>query len=205
MALPLHPSTSESLWQSIFGKVSEASLQALKFYGDKQHSDAHAQCIKCQTLLQIASLNDFQAYSKDVKIRKYIANVSTIVQLIMEDTDQNNHIQGTSVNPTTLTNNGVDKKSESNTSIPYEFIQGMLFENIIGCNQAKRSLHENVILPLTMANELRASVFAGIRGGTGNVLLYGPPGMGKTILVDAAAGEAEAALISVRPSDILSK
>lgn len=38
-----------------------------------------------------------------------------------------------------------------------------------------------------------------------SILFYGPPGVGKTKLASSIAGEAEAAFISVSPSDILSK
>jgi ATP-dependent Zn protease len=56
------------------------------------------------------------------------------------------------------------------------------FSDIIGCDDAKQSLFENIVLPLTMNKSHRSILFAGIRGGTGNVLLHGPPGTGKTLL-----------------------
>jgi SpoVK/Ycf46/Vps4 family AAA+-type ATPase len=46
---------------------------------------------------------------------------------------------------------------------------------------------------------------SGVRSNSASILMYGPPGCGKTQLAKAVAGEAEAALLSVGPSDILSK
>jgi len=48
-------------------------------------------------------------------------------------------------------------------------------------------------------------MYVGLRSAPASILLYGPPGCGKTQLAKAVAGEAQAAFISVGPSDILSK
>ena len=45
----------------------------------------------------------------------------------------------------------------------------------------------------------------GIRAAPASILLHGPPGCGKTQLAKAVAGEAQAAFLSVGPSDVLSK
>jgi hypothetical protein len=47
------------------------------------------------------------------------------------------------------------------------------FCSIIGNNAAKSALYENVVLPLTVDREIRMQIFKGIRGGCGNVLLFG--------------------------------
>jgi SpoVK/Ycf46/Vps4 family AAA+-type ATPase len=93
--------------------------------------------------------------------------------------------------------------------------------SVIGADTAKRSLIENVVLPLLVNDEESRRLFSGIRCGAGNVLLYGPPGSrlalvylltqqhevgcGKTQLAHATANEAGAVLFAVRPSDIQSK
>lgn len=78
------------------------------------------------------------------------------------------------------------------------------FRDIIGHGQAKLRLDE-ALLPLALPPDLADSVLSGIRAAPASILLHGPPGCGKTKLAKAVAGEAQAAFISVGPSDILSK
>eukprot|EP00606_Chrysophyceae_sp_TOSAG23-5_P000785 GSChrysophyteH2.ASY1.ANO1.528.1 assembled CDS len=78
------------------------------------------------------------------------------------------------------------------------------FNDVVGCTEAKQALHESVVLPLTLPDATRRQFYSGLRG-SGSVLLHGPPGTGKTMLVKAAANEAGAKLVLIKPSDILSK
>jgi len=83
------------------------------------------------------------------------------------------------------------------------------FGDIVGMEDAKRVLRESVLWPALGPPEL----FRGIRGKCRGVLLYGPPGCGKTMLAKAAAAElcgvdadeAGATFFHVRPSDVMSK
>lgn len=77
------------------------------------------------------------------------------------------------------------------------------FDDVIGLEQAKRALREAVIWP-AVADE---ALFTGIRANTGGLLLYGPPGCGKTMLARAAAAELgeKVAFFHVRPGDVMSK
>ena len=79
------------------------------------------------------------------------------------------------------------------------------FSSIIGYHDVKEKLFENIILPLTMKQDLRQRIYVGVRANCGNMLLYGPPGTGKTLLAKAVANECDAALFSIRPSEMLSK
>ena len=75
------------------------------------------------------------------------------------------------------------------------------WEDIGGLESVKSELRETVELPL-----LKPDVFKrlGIRAAKG-FLLYGPPGVGKTLLAKAVANESNANFISVKGPEVLSK
>lgn len=75
------------------------------------------------------------------------------------------------------------------------------WEDIGGLDDVKTELKESVELPLKEPEKFKAM---GIRPPSG-LLLYGPPGCGKTLIVKAAASEANANFISVKGPEILSK
>ncbi|MBI5159277.1 tetratricopeptide repeat protein [Candidatus Micrarchaeota archaeon] len=73
------------------------------------------------------------------------------------------------------------------------------FSDVGGMSELKEALRELIIFPLQDA-ELAESY--GKKAG-GSVLLYGPPGCGKTFIAQAVAGEANAKLVSAKLSDLL--
>ncbi|MET1101991.1 MAG: proteasome-activating nucleotidase [Pyrodictiaceae archaeon] len=75
------------------------------------------------------------------------------------------------------------------------------FDDIGGLEEQKRELYEAVILPLTKP-ELFEDI--GIEPPKG-VLLYGPPGCGKTLLAKAVAGMSRATFIRLVGSELVQK
>lgn len=74
------------------------------------------------------------------------------------------------------------------------------FDDVAGMNDLKRTIRMQIIEPF-----LRPGLFAKFRKKAGGgVLLYGPPGCGKTMMARAVAGECRAEFVSVGISDVLS-
>lgn len=75
----------------------------------------------------------------------------------------------------------------------------MKFEDVGGMTDVKEDIQVKIIYPLQHADMFAAY---GKKVG-GGILMYGPPGCGKTMLARATAGEVNAAFLSVGINDVL--
>mmetsp|Transcript_114499 Transcript_114499/g.160750 ORF Transcript_114499/g.160750 Transcript_114499/m.160750 type:complete len:433 (-) Transcript_114499:82-1380(-) len=75
------------------------------------------------------------------------------------------------------------------------------WSDVAGLEQAKEALHEAVILPIKMP-----FLFTGKREAWKGILLFGPPGTGKSYIAQAIANEADnSTFMAVSSSDLVSK
>ena len=74
------------------------------------------------------------------------------------------------------------------------------WDDIAGLRNAKNSLKEAVVYPF-----LRPDLFKGLREPVRGMLLFGPPGTGKTMIAKAVATESNSTFFSVSASSLLSK
>ncbi|RQX19490.1 ATPase [Micromonospora ureilytica] len=92
------------------------------------------------------------------------------------------------VRPTTMVSSTLDLAS-------------VTLDDVGGLDEVKQTLTESVLWPLTYPDTFARLGVQPPRG----VLLYGPPGCGKTYLVTALAGSGRANVLSVKGAELLSK
>ena len=73
------------------------------------------------------------------------------------------------------------------------------FADVGGLADVKKQIHKRIILPFQKPNLFQR--FKKRAGG--GILMYGPPGCGKTLLARATAGECKASFFNVQISDVL--
>lgn len=90
-------------------------------------------------------------------------------------------------------------QGNSGKKLEQEEIREVTFSDVAGLDDLKKTIHLRIISPF-----FNKGLFAKFRKKVGGgVLLYGPPGCGKTFIARATAGECNARFYPVRITDIL--
>ena len=116
-------------------------------------------------------------------------------------------------NTNNMNNNNVDSNKKKNIhekeedemdeKIESEIMDknpGVKFDDIIGMKEMKRILYEIIVVPT-----IRPDLFTGIRKPQRGILLFGPPGTGKTMIAKAIASECNSTFFNISASSLTSK
>lgn len=138
------------------------------------------------------TLDQTKDESQKEKTRHLLANVEQRMATLIEKKSTETTTCLTGLDPN-LANSILDE-------ILFFDVEAVTFSQVIGQEEAKQVLRENVILPA-----IRPELFTGLRSPTQGILLYGPPGNGKTLLAKAVANESDYLLFNISASSIVSK
>ena len=166
--------------------------QALEFLDS---DEPQAQLFKAKALLKLNKLEQAQAcYQAAVAGNASLEDTELATQLKATVVAQTNERK---VKLRVISNDDTDDVEVTRLIQPPE--EKLTFADVGGLAEVKKQIRKKIITPF-----LKPSLFQRFKKKVGGgILLYGPPGCGKTLLARATAGECDAQFINVAISDIL--
>ena len=158
--------------------------------------------VRARAHLALAQHRDgLAAYDKAIAANPALEDRELRKQLMAGLTDTAPAGAGNVVSFSVIRNEAKEKREQADAAGAFLEPQQskVTFADVGGLEEVKKQIHRRIILPFQ-----KPSLFQrfGRRAG-GGVLLYGPPGCGKTLLARATAGECDAKFYSIAISDIL--
>ena len=154
-------------------------------------------------------LKETERASKERKVNYFVNNApkkkfkDSVLLYKKEFTNNSNNNQNINNN---FQNKKEDKKIITNDlreKVLSEIVENkpdVKFSDVVGLKEAKEILREIIIVP-----NLRPDLFKGLRAPPRGLLLFGPPGTGKTMIAKAVATECKCTFFNISASSLTSK
>ena len=158
--------------------------------------DAEILLLRARVLLVLNQLDDgFDAYSAAVAKNAALEDMALAEKLRGKRREAPMRQGG--IKLTVVSNDNTDRLELTRMMQPA--LERVSFANIGGLDEVKKTIHKKIILPYQ-----KPSLFQRFKKRIGGgILMYGPPGCGKTLLARATAGECNAKFFSVSIADVL--
>ena len=180
--------------QGLIDHARDFAVKAYSFDKEKNYSEAIPHYLDAAEALMKAikfERNPQVARSLKKKANMYISRARELRELLEKRKERKSKA-------------GIDDEEEKLENAISDIIvtekPNISLKDIAGLETAKQTLREAIVLPL-----MRPDLFSGARKPWKGILLFGPPGCGKTLLAKATAAEVEATFFNVSASSIISK
>ncbi len=159
---------------------------------------AACQLVKARALLGLDRKDDGLAcYRKAIAGNPALEDKNLESRLTGRITERSVSTSDSNVKLKVISNDDTDQTEITRLVMPED--EKITFTDVGGLENIKKQIHKKIILPFK-----KPSLFQRFKKKAGGgILLYGPPGCGKTLLARATAGECQARFFNVVISDIL--